>query len=287
MTSSLKYYLTLLMISICSVAQGQDINFVTATNGLIVRANPNKQAQRIGKLPYGSSVEIQTRTQTYLEVLDNGNSIQGEWVEVKCLEQDIPIQGYVFDGYLTKEELHRKFLIHFPHMKIEMPDIFPWDGIMSVNANTQDTVKISGDLASKVDGSVMRIIGFDYHKVEIFQRYETSITVMDEGPHCDLTEWRHYESPWQQLTQGGNEFPTSSYSEKEWERFIPIDMEELRLEVLTQCGERWHSLIKDVQNAHEYPLGIGISKIFFKLKLIDKTGKSEHKIIEFEIPMGC
>ena len=111
---------------------------------------------------------------------------------------------------------------------------------------------------------------------------------MDEGPHCDLTEWKHYNSKWKELRIIDGEFITASYRETDWEKFIEVNMNELREAVRNQCGDRWAEQIKDIKSPNEYPCGVSTSRIFLKIEWINllENIKSE-QIISFEIPMGC
>lgn len=95
------------------IAQSQNQHFVNATNGLIIRAQPKTNAKRIGKLPYGSLVEVIKNTNINLQILDKGQYITGEWVKIKfqifpysILENnDKYIDScYVFSGYLEQLE---------------------------------------------------------------------------------------------------------------------------------------------------------------------------------------
>ena len=45
------------------------------------------------------------------------------------------------------------------------------------------------------DGSPMQVTSPTLKNLKVEERIETSITVMNEGPHCDLTHWKHYNSP--------------------------------------------------------------------------------------------
>jgi hypothetical protein len=119
------------------------------------------------------------------------------------------------------------------------------------------------------------------------QRYETSITVMDEGPHLDLLEWKHYCSPWEDLTQVSvNRFKTVGYSQEQSEMFPQIDIDDVRMIVLKSGGERWYNLIKNVGDIHTYPFGVGISKIEFIVEY-EVSGVLKKKYLIFNMPLGC
>lgn len=93
-----KNILVYLLLLFCST-YGQEVQFVNAPNGLIIRENPNLNSARIGKLIFGERVYILEKTRIKLEFEDNGTIITGFWNQIKDFNG---IQkGFVFNGYLT------------------------------------------------------------------------------------------------------------------------------------------------------------------------------------------
>ena len=84
----------------------QKIQYVNAESGLVVRANPDKSAQRIGKLQYGDQINIISKSGITFKVSDNGKIISGQWVEIHEPKKDL--KGFVFSGYLTLEIIEKK-----------------------------------------------------------------------------------------------------------------------------------------------------------------------------------
>ena len=85
---------------------GQNILFVSAENGLIVRDQAGKNANRIGKFDYAEAVEVLEKVDVYIEIIDDGETINGQWYKVtgKSIEHET-LTGYVFSGFLTKTTL--------------------------------------------------------------------------------------------------------------------------------------------------------------------------------------
>lgn len=96
-------------------AFGQEMFFVTAPNGLICRAAPSSDSDRMGNIPYGSLVELIETTNVHYEMVDNDEIISGSWVKIrvsytcylfslldkkKFQNENTWAQCYVFDGYL-------------------------------------------------------------------------------------------------------------------------------------------------------------------------------------------
>jgi hypothetical protein len=112
---------------------------------------------------------------------------------------------------------------------------------------------------------------------------------MKEGPHCDLTDWKHFYSDWKRIepTSDG-QYISDSYSEKEKKIFPNISIQDLKKEVKNQCGEDWFQLVDSIKNPNDYPSGVSISRYY--LKIIGKnkyTNSIVTKIIVIENQMGC
>lgn len=178
--------------------------------------------------------------------------------------------------------------IRFEEFSIEIDSVKIWDKEGKLKEQQKDTAKINLELGETIEGQLLKVHKIRKGKIRIYQRFENSVTVMNEGPHCDLTEWKHYNSDWKELKIENGQFQTDSYSEKDWEKFIEVDMTELREAVREQCGDGWAEHVKDVKNPNEYPCGVSTSRIFFKIEFIDQDSNDlNERIISFEIPMGC
>lgn len=152
-----------------------------------------------------------------------------------------------------------------------------------------DTVYLYPELGETIENQSIKIISSVLNEVKIEQRFETSLTVNNEGPHCDLTNWKHHLSEWNEITkEDNNNFVTLSYTESDWKKFPNISMHEVKEAVKNICDEEWYELIKNAENIGEYPIEIGISKIFLKVSGIStKTYLPITKIIVVIVPMGC
>ena len=268
----------------------QEILYVHADNGLIIRKEPTRKGEKTGKLDYGASVRIVQRTNFPLSILDDGETINGVWVEIEDLGQSYPKKkGYVFDGYLKEDAPPQRIQLVFNDFVFQMDEIVVWDTKEELAKVHKDRAQVSVELGESPEGKKFYLKNHDYKKIEVYQRFENSITIMNEGPHCDLTEWKHYDSPWQtlKLQEGGNSFMTTTYAPEDWQKFIPVDMTELKLAVKNNCQEHWLDLLMNVKDVNDYPIGISMSRIFLKLILTDKNKVTSEKLIVFNIPMGC
>jgi len=179
-------------------------------------------------------------------------------------------------------------LIKFNEFELIIDSLEIWDEKGKLKNVQKDSAIVYLELGETIEGQKIKLVQKKEGIINIYQRFENSVTIMDEGPHCDLTKWKHYNSEWKKLTINDGEFLTNSYSERDWEKFIEVDMNELREAVKKQCGERWAKHIKDIKLPNEYPSGVSMSRIFLKFEIIVKeTNETFERIISFEIPMGC
>ena len=159
----------------------------------------------------------------------------------------------------------------------------------TVSISSQDTVSTYLELGEYLDSATIEIHHDGTHNIEIYQMYENSITIMNEGPHCDLINWKHYHSKWVKIKKYNDyDFVAETYTEEDWDKFLDIEVKELHNAVLEHCGEEWAELVNDIENYNEYPSGISMNKIFFKVVLTNKSsGEKTEQIITIEIAMGC
>jgi len=160
-----------------------------------------------------------------------------------------------------------------------------------VNSNEiqSDTIEINIELGETIEGQLISITSSQLTRFEVEQRYETSVTINNEGPHCDLTEWKHFYSNWTplQINRVGD-FICTTYSEKDIEKFPNISINELKEKVREACGEEWAHHVSKIKSLTEYPSSVGISRYFLKITGRHKaTGQIVTKLIILVNPMGC
>ncbi len=181
--------------------------------------------------------------------------------------------------------------IRFKEFTLIIDDIDVWDEEEELSKIQTDTVVVYPELGEMLSGNSMSIIGCNYNTIAVYQRFENSITIMNEGPHCDMLNWKHYTSDWEQIAHyNGLNYTANSISEEQMDKFIHVDIDEFKNAVMNHCGEKWAELVKNVSSVKEYPCGIGTitSKIELRIRLSNLgTSKYTEKIIKFEIAMGC
>jgi hypothetical protein len=143
------------------------------------------------------------------------------------------------------------------------------------------------ELGETLEGSIINVTNSQLSNLKVEMRFETSITIMNEGPHCDLVNWKHYTSDWSELlNEGSNLFRATSYSTQDWKRFPEVNIEEILEAVKEQCPG-WEELVRTIKTPNDYPSSVGVSRYFLRISGTDKAGKQVTRVITFNVPMGC
>jgi translation initiation factor 1 (eIF-1/SUI1) len=179
-------------------------------------------------------------------------------------------------------------IIKFDEFTIEFENLAPFDDKQLRKTFTTD-MEFAVDLGETLESSRIKIQTDNWDKIEVEQRLETSVTIMNEGPHCDLVDWKHYTTDWTKLKEINKlTYTALSYKNGEITKFPDVDMKELREAVKKKCGQGWADLIKETKTPYDYPCDVGVSRFYVKVIGTDKvTGKRIQRIITIRIPMGC
>lgn len=144
-----------------------------------------------------------------------------------------------------------------------------------------------------------RIEDFDQVSQQILQlkqfklhyRYETSLSLLDEGKHCDLTDWKHGYSPWKDISEKVNElgvFELPQASAEDRQTFPVMGISAIKSAYRKHCnGEHWLKKIENLKAADDYPSSIGISKALLLLEGQAEDGGKFRQVYHIELMMGC
>ena len=286
MKNSLFALLFFLLTPLCFA---QNTYYVNAENGLFTREAPDRGSKALAKLEYGTPVALVEHTGLNLDLLDGKEKVSGQWVKVSANGHFDVIEGYVFNAYLTENMLKPRSTVSLDPVKITFHDlpVIPVDRSQLVKS--RDTVNYYVDLGYTPEDKIIKIKPSDNIKnIQVYQAYETSVTIMNEGPHCDLVDWEHYKSIWLPLDKiDKTTFQTHSYGKAEWGKFVDVQIEAFQKAVKEYCGDHYAKMVTGLKSVREYPAGVSISKIKFKIVLTDENGERSTKVINLEIPMGC
>jgi len=147
------------------------------------------------------------------------------------------------------------------------------------------------DVPEYVDGQEITIRGSDPSaRFWISERYRTSMTVMGEGPHLDLVDWRHFDSEWIPLERiADRKFRTLASERMDGDKFPGATQAEIMAAVRKRAGD-WPEAIelaKKCRAPNEYPCGVSVSSVFFRVEMLVGDQWTNVGVVEVQIPMGC
>lgn len=281
----MKRYIITLCFFFTQIFFGQKIQYVNAEQGLIIREKPQKNAMRIGKLVYGTKVRVLEETKFELKIKDGNQDILGKWVKVK--ETNGGQNGYVFNGYLTSEELHKKTNIRFQDFELQME--LNTDGFNEEPKKIyKNNPTIYPSIEETVQGKKVTIKHTKFKKIEIYQQYENQLMIISEGKVLEINNFKPYVSDWKKLNFNTkeNSFYIATYQPEDGKKFYSVTVDELKNAVPKE-QEYWLELIKNIKSIHDYPSSVAMYQISFKIRMTDKQGNVTEKQFSIVLPNGC
>ena len=144
------------------------------------------------------------------------------------------------------------------------------------------------DLGESLSSKIVRITAKAGTQFRVNVQMESSLTIMNEGPHLDLVDWKHCTTEWREAERiTDSEFRIPVTEEIDQACFQEISVAEIRDEVLKRGGTRWADLIKDDASITDYPMALALSSVTVKVEELLEDGWTVVTIIRFSIPMGC
>ena len=179
--------------------------------------------------------------------------------------------------------------LKYKELSLSIINFFVSDEEKKLNQIQQDTVYLFPELGESIEGKIISISTEQLINLKIEQRFETSVTIMGDGPFCDLDEWKHYYSEWKILkTNKMGQFVCNSYALEDRNKFPKIQLSELKEIVKKKCGNEYYKKISEIKSLNDYPSIVGISRHFLRIsgKRID-NGTIINKLIILLEPIGC
>ena len=177
--------------------------------------------------------------------------------------------------------------VQFLNFNLEIEPLELWEQSKLLDRTFLADSEVDIELGESLEGSTIKVVNSQLSNINMEMRFETSITIMNEGPHCDLVNWKHYTSDWSELSsEGTNIFKAASYSTKDWERFPEVTVDEI-LEAVKQECSGWEEHARTIKSPNDYPSAVGVSRYFLRISGTDKTGKQVTRTLTFNVPMGC
>jgi hypothetical protein len=165
------------------------------------------------------------------------------------------------------------------------------EGSHTVRLSKNPVVVEDLDVPEYIDGQEISIAGGDKAaQFRIFERYRTTMTVMGEGPHLDLVDWRHFDSEWITLDQlDQRTFRTLASDKMDASKFPPTTQAELISAVRKRAAD-WPEVIelaKTCRSPHHEPCAVGVSSLYFRIEKQVGDRWIQVGLVEVLIPMGC
>ena len=210
-------------------------------------------------------------------------------VDVKPLEKS----GYSFSVSEIKVPMEIPAAV-----QVDFSVVFQY-GVEDTVLGTKNPVKLSKklvvindlDIGDDIYRKEITIVGGDESaQYRIFERYRNSMTVMGEGSHLDLIDWRHFDSEWIELDQlAQRKFRTLAYEQMDSSKFPTTTKSELLSAVRKRASDwpRIVELAKTCRNPNDEPCGVLVSSLFFRIEKLVRDRWTTVGMVEVYIPMGC
>ena len=171
--------------------------------------------------------------------------------------------------------------VKFGLFTVSMPDMAPVEDIAE---HGSETVEIGMELGEFFNNQIVQIKYIENSNIDsikVFESYRTVLSIMDEGPHIELYDWKGYESGWFSVQKIGlNTFKTRLISKEDTKQFPKFRMKKLAKAADKIGGKRWGNLIRNPPTGyveHYYWIGIGINRL--KIELYQGNKKTTNIII--------
>ena len=260
---------------VLSTVQAQDIQYVFAENGLVMREQPNQGATKVGILDYGTPVEVIAYTDLSLDVKDNNTKVSGQWVKIKGpAAGEYFDEAYVFSGYLTEDKIERPLKIRTKAFTV-LIDKLDRDAEAKTKKTDDDiSALFTMEEGKSPENRYLKVKHHkDYRKIEVFQSYKNSIAVSTKDNTTKVVDFQHYISSWKPLKKlpyAGNIFKTMTLSEKDKNRFGTVDITKLKAYLETEENISFRVVPTEIE---------------LKVIITDINGDKVEKIINFELPL--
>lgn len=147
------------------------------------------------------------------------------------------------------------------------------------------------NLAESIDNQEVTLNFRQDDEYRILQRYRTSMSISAEGPHLDLLNWRHFDSPWASLKAlSSTRFQTLATNQMESSNFPTTTNEEIVEEVRKRVGTDLSEVLdfaKACGRPNDGACFVAISSIYLRIQKRVRVGWIDVGLVEFRIPMGC
>ncbi len=118
-------------------------------------------------------------------------------------------------------------------------------------------------------------------------QYETTVSILGEGPHIDLTDWKHFTSEWRTLEQDEGRFVLPALSPEQARRFPEVDMAELVERVREVAGDDWADHAAAATAPDDYPAAVLVNVYRVRLVRWESGAWLPVQTVTIEMALGC
>ncbi|WP_338792524.1 hypothetical protein [Bernardetia sp. MNP-M8] len=235
------------------------------------------------------SSEKETQSNTDAIQISNSKNQETRNNFVEINQKQVNLQKKKIKKRIGKDSI---FIVKFEKLNIKFVSSDIENGREEFEKFYKDSIKINSGLGENFENKSFEIIQKDSSiaNVEVFESYQTSLGVSDEGAHLDLLNWKHFNSEWQKLSVKKNSFISKEYSKKESELFPKVSTKQILEAVSIEYGgeeNKFTERAKNCKNANGYPCSVMINRFNFKIVVTDKDGSKTNYFILINLPMGC
>jgi hypothetical protein len=151
----------------------------------------------------------------------------------------------------------RELYLNFNEIEVVFDSLKLWDyekdDLRKLQNINGDSVTVAIDLGDDLQQQTFALKYSEmFNDIKVEQSYITSMSIQGEGPHLDLTDWKHYQSGWKPVSKiSNNKYRCLSYTESEQTRFPEVTLEDVKLEIAeTENYKEWLSYLDN-----KYPFG--------------------------------
>ncbi len=147
------------------------------------------------------------------------------------------------------------------------------------------------DLGEDIDNSEVTLNFRDGASYRVFQRYRTSMTISNEGPHMSLLDWRHFDSPWTQLhSLDARRFRTLASNQMDYSRFPRTTTSDIVKEVRRRVGKlspEYLELVRSCNGPNDGACFVAITSVYLRVQKQVGARWIDIGLGEFRFPMRC
>jgi hypothetical protein len=189
-----------------------------------------------------------------------------------------------------KEIFVSKSMVNFDSMAIEIIGSF-----LNIYEETNDKIittrqkEFDVEVGTDPSDLGLKIISENLENIVVEQCMQTSMTIMNEGPHCDLTDWLHHTTEWERIAANDTgSYTLFGYTESDTKKFPPVTVNELKNAARKHCGDEWKPVIDQIRDLEGFHSSVGMNKVLVRISGTDKvSGRKVERQIMFIFSMGC